>query len=121
MSLPVIYSRTLLFIHSTYNSSHLLTPSSNLSLLHHPPTVFFLRQFRPCLGVPPPINVSDYGIRLCILLELRVENTVADSGCGTIFLAVWLCHPADLMMQVVMWGVTGSSRRVVVWAELVSA
>lgn len=75
----------------------------------------------PCLGVPPPINLSDYEIRLYILLELRLENTAADSGCGTIFPAMWLGHPADLMMlevQVVIWGVTGSSRRVAVWANL---
>lgn len=73
----------------------------------------------PCLGVPPPINLSDYEIRLYILLELRLENTAADSGCGTIFPAMWLGHPADLMMlevQVVIWGVT--SRRVAVWANL---
>jgi len=50
----------------------------------------------PCLGVPPPLNVSDYGIRLYILLELRLENTVEDSGCGAIFPAMWLsCCRSD--------------------------
>ena len=34
---PVLYSRTLLFMHSVYNSSHLLTPTSHSI---PPPTPF---------------------------------------------------------------------------------